>query len=70
MIAGDRSADPWFSRWIEGDDDGKVSLARARVAGMRDFVVVHCPHPFIMRHREAIAQTLHFLQHGAFRPPS
>ena len=70
VIAGDRSADPWFSHWIEGADDGKVSTARTRVAGMRDFLVVHCPHPFIMRHREAIEQTVHFLRHGAFRSPS
>lgn len=51
---------------IPDKDDGKVSVARARVDGMRDFRVVHTAHPFIMKNREAIAATLAFLRKGRF----
>jgi len=33
---------------------------------MNDFLVVHASHPFIMKNREAIEQTIHFLKHGKF----
>ena len=59
--------DGWLSAIIPGEDDGKVSVARAKVAGMTDFLVVPHPHPFIMNQEEVIAQTLHFLQEGKFR---
>lgn len=66
VITGDRSLNPLYSSWVEGDDDGKVSIENAKVAGMRDFLVVHASHTFIMRDSEVIAQTLHFLKHGRF----
>ena len=47
-------------------DDGKVSVASARLDGMKDFIVIHVSHPFIMKDRETIEQTLHFLAHGVF----
>ncbi len=68
VIAGDRSLDPWFSPLIPGLDDGKVAVDRTRVDGMRDFLVVHASHPFIMRTDEVIRQTLHFLRNGRFAP--
>jgi hypothetical protein len=51
---------------IPGPDDGKVSVRRARLAGMKDFIIIHATHPFIMRNQEAIRQTLHFLRRGVF----
>jgi hypothetical protein len=44
-----------------------VSIRKAQVAGMKDFLVIHATHLFIMRNREAIEQTVHFLRHGHFR---
>ncbi len=43
IITGDRHAffDAWFSHLIPGKDDGKVSVERAKVDGMSDFLVVH-----------------------------
>jgi triacylglycerol lipase len=64
VIAGERSLNPVFSRLLEGPNDGKVSVRRAAVAGMRDFLVVPHSHPFIMRAPSVIAQSLHFLEHG------
>ena len=66
VIAGNRSLNPLFSWIIPGPDDGMVSVERARVAGMTDFLVVPRTHTFIMRNREVIAQTAMFLQTGRF----
>ena len=67
IIAGDRSIN-WINSLllIPGPDDGKVSITRARLAGMSDFIVIHTAHPFIMRNSEAIRQTIAFLQNGRF----
>ena len=67
IITGDRSLEPWFSIRVPGPDDGKVSVARARLPEMADFLVVHRSHGFIMNSPEVIAQTSHFLRHGKFK---
>lgn len=66
VIAGSRSINWMNSLWIPGRDDGKVSIERTRLRGMRDHVVVPAAHPFIMRNAEAVRQTLVFLRTGAF----
>src|SRR5581483_10490345 len=67
IIAGDRSIN-WINSWflIPGRDDGKVSIERAKLQGMDDFIVVHATHPFIMRNKETIRQTIYFLRNGKF----
>jgi len=67
VIAGDRSLYVFASLVLPGSDDGRVSVERTRVAGMSDHIVLHTSHPLIMRDPEAVAQTIHFLQHGRFR---
>ncbi len=66
VITGDRSLNWINSLLIPGSDDGKVSLARSQVAGMKEHLVIHTTHPFIMKNREAIRHTLRFLQAGTF----
>lgn len=66
VIAGDRSFYPLGSLMLPGANDGRVSVERTRVAGMADHITIHSTHPLIMRNREAIAQTRHFLKHGRF----
>ncbi len=68
VIAGNRSAEPWFSGMLPGDDDGKVSLKSAQLAEMRDFLVVPAGHTFIMRDETVMAQVLRFLRTGRFAP--
>ena len=70
IITGDRHSffDGWLAEIIPGKDDGKVSVERAKVDGMTDFLVLPYAHSFIMQADEVIAQTLHFLQYGEFRP--
>ena len=67
VIAGDRSMN-WINSlaMIDGKDDGKVSVARTKVAGMKDHLTVHATHPFLMRNRKAVAATIRFLQQGRF----
>ncbi|HEX9784728.1 MAG TPA: alpha/beta fold hydrolase [Opitutaceae bacterium] len=66
VIAGDRSINWINSLMITGPDDGKVSVRSTQVDGMSDHVVIHTTHPFIMKNRTAIRQTLMFLRTGAF----
>ncbi|MDG9668974.1 alpha/beta fold hydrolase [Hahella sp. CR1] len=67
VITGDRSVNPLLSLMIKGPNDGKVSVERAKLTGMRDFLVLPATHPFIMRNQTALEQTLHFLREGRFQ---
>jgi triacylglycerol lipase len=66
VIAGNRTRNWLLSRYLPGENDGKVSVARAALQGMKDFVVIEANHTFMVRDDEAIAQTLHFLRDGLF----
>ncbi len=66
VITGDRSFNPVSSMILPGPDDGVVSVARARVKGMSDFIVMPNTHTFIMKSKSVIRQVLHFLEHGEF----
>lgn len=66
VIAGTRTINPILSQYLPNPDDGKVSLERAKVEGMTDFIAIQATHPFIMRNKSAIAQTIAFLRSGAF----
>jgi len=67
IIAGNRSSNQIGSVLIPGPNDGIVSVARARVEGMRDFLVVPYGHTFIMTRKVVAAQTVQFLRTGHFQ---
>lgn len=67
VIAGDRSINRINSMLIAGKDDGKVSVARTKVEGMKEHIVVHTTHPFMMKNKAVIEYTLRFLREGSFR---
>jgi triacylglycerol lipase len=71
IITGNRPGvfDAWLSNVFPGPNDGKVSLERAKVRGMADFLVLPYGHTFIMNKDEVITQTLYFLRQGRFLRP-
>lgn len=66
VIAGNFSWNPLFSWMIPGEDDGKVSVRRAKLSEMTDFCVVGSGHSFIMRHPQVLGQVAAFLKTGRF----
>jgi hypothetical protein len=68
VIAGDRSINWINSLMIPGPDDGKVSVEHTKVAGMKEHLVLHATHPFLMRNPQAIQATLRFIRNRSFRP--
>ena len=51
---------------IRGPDDGKVSVERTKVEGVRAHLVLRSPHPCLMNSRRVIEHTLRFLETGVF----
>lgn len=66
IIAGDRSLNPLFSSWLPGPDDGKVTVASTRLAGLTDHVVLHFSHTWLGWHAETARQIHSFLRDGRF----
>ena len=69
IIAGSKSINPLYSRWVDGKDDGTVSIENTKVKGMKDFIVMHRTHTFMMFSKDVMTQVVHFLRHGQFRKP-
>jgi pimeloyl-ACP methyl ester carboxylesterase len=68
IIAGDRTFNPLFSAWLGGPNDGKVSVARARLEGMSDFIVLPHSHTWLQWAGGTAGQVKAFLRGGKFAP--
>jgi triacylglycerol lipase len=66
IITGDKSINPFTSLLIPGEDDGTVSVENARLMGMKDFLIVHKTHHFIINDESVFRQVTYFLEHGVF----
>ena len=69
VIAGDKSWEPYFSWIFPGSNDGKVAVRETRLDEMRDFIVLHHTHTFMMNNRDTQEQILHFIRYGMFHRP-
>lgn len=67
IIAGNRTYDPLLPRLLlSGANDGKVTVAATRIAGMNDHITLPVQHTLMVMDRRVIAQTLAYLATGAF----
>jgi pimeloyl-ACP methyl ester carboxylesterase len=66
VVAGRRSLNPFYSFFIDGEDDGKVSVKQTELEGMDDFLVVNSSHTWIMNRRRVMEQSIHFIRNGCF----
>jgi triacylglycerol lipase len=66
VIAGSKSFNPLYSAFLPGPDDGVVTIESMKIEGMKDFIILPLTHTFIMKNDDAIAQVIHFLEHGVF----
>ncbi len=69
VIAGQGSINPLMSRAFSGANDGKVSVERARVEGMKELLVVNENHTFIMARSSTAEKVAAFLLRGGFSGP-
>jgi len=66
VIAGTGTINILASAMLPEEDDGKVSVASTRVAGMDDFLVVGNSHHYMMRSHVVFRNTVSFLRTGKF----
>ncbi|WP_239692698.1 esterase/lipase family protein [Microbulbifer mangrovi] len=67
IIAGTQSINPILSGMLPGKDDGKVTVARTHLEGMRDHLEMPVTHVFMMKNSKVIQQVIHYLEHGRFQ---
>ncbi|MCG7498339.1 alpha/beta hydrolase [Vibrio sp. Of7-15] len=70
IIAGNRTFNPILSTLLPNPDDGKVSVERTKLNGMKEHITLPVTHTFIMRNGEVIQNTITFLKEGRFLEPT
>ena len=66
IIAGNRTLNPLFSAWLDGANDGKVSVTSTHLAGMHDHLVLPHSHTWLQWRADTARAVSRFLQHGRF----
>ena len=66
IIAGTTSINLMLSNFLPNPDDGKVSVASARLDGMCAMLTIPVSHPFLMKDELAIDNVMAYLTGGTF----
>lgn len=66
IIAGDKPFDPILPRLLPRPNDGKVTVASTKVDGMRGHIVLPVSHTLMVMDGQVIAETIAYLENGAF----
>ncbi len=67
ILAGGRGTARGYNPFLDGDNDGTVTVEEARLAGAADFHVIDVHHSLLPLHPEALRQVQAFLDEGRFR---
>ncbi len=70
VIIGNRSSDPWFNFLFNGEHDGKVSVASAKLEENHQLEVVNCGHTLLMESRTVMNYITKFLKFGELKKAS
>ena len=62
IVMGRRSSIPFFRPFLDGDNDGIVSVTRGKLPGPHRFHIVDADHTFIQVHPDTIRLCLDFFQ--------
>jgi hypothetical protein len=66
IIAGGRGDEHGYNPFLNGDNDGMVTVASTRLPGARDFLLVNELHFVFLFSPNVQSRTLEFLRHGYF----
>ncbi len=66
IIAGNYSIDPVSSLLLPGENDGKVSVERTKLQGMKDHITLPATHTFMPSNKAVKYQAAHFIEYGMF----
>ena len=66
ILAGGRGTTRGYNPFLEGDNDGTVTVEEARLEGAVDFHVIDVHHSLLPLHRESLRQVQAFLEEGQF----
>ena len=67
VIMGRGGRNPLFQSFLEGENDGTVTVEGGKVEGMADFAVVDYGHMHIQQEEEVVKMVEHFLSKGQFQ---
>ena len=67
IIAAARGAESGYNLFIDGANDGYISLPRTYLEGARDYMVISNMHFFVVYQKETLENVIHFLKHGQFK---
>jgi pimeloyl-ACP methyl ester carboxylesterase len=70
IIGGTRVINPLGYFLIKEPSDGTVSVASTKITGMKAHMVLPVDHLLMVKDKELIRQTMHFIQHGEFNKTS